>query len=423
MKLRFAFCLMMLCLAVNISASAAEDSSPAPLPASTPWNLEELKQAPEYEWLEDDPSGVRSLLYVNEPYQGKPTRVFAYYATPGLISGDPSVDKDLPAMVLIHGGGGTAFREWVELWAKRGYAAIAMDLAGYQPLPTGNPHKKENRERLPDGGPDQSHKEKFLTIDEPVTEQWTYHAVAAAVRAHSLIRSFPEVDASKTAVTGISWGGYLTCIVAGVDDRFHAAVPVYGCGFLHENSTWLGQFARMTPEQHERWVTLWDPSSYLPSVAMPILFVNGTNDFAYPLDSYMKSYDAVHVSKAFRITVKMGHSHPSGWNPEEIGRFIDHHLLGKPGLLTIGEPEVRDGKIFVSVAPAEQAESAELHVATDDEAINKHDWSTQPAKIEGDTITAPVPTADTKVWFVTARDKDGMIVSSRTMFPPSQSAE
>jgi len=29
-------------------------------------------------------------------------------------------------------------------------------------------------------------------------------------------------------VTGISWGGYLTCIVAGIDDRLKAAVPVYG---------------------------------------------------------------------------------------------------------------------------------------------------------------------------------------------------
>ena len=32
--------------------------------------------------------------------------------------------------LLVHGGEGTAFREWAELWAKRGYAAIAMDLAG-----------------------------------------------------------------------------------------------------------------------------------------------------------------------------------------------------------------------------------------------------------------------------------------------------
>src|SRR5437588_585808 len=81
-----------------------------------------------------------------------------------------------------------------------------------------------------DGGPDQGDDEKFGSVDKPVAEQWPYHAVAAVVRAHSLVRSFPEVDADRTAVTGISWGGYLTCIVAGIDPRFKAAVPVYGCG-------------------------------------------------------------------------------------------------------------------------------------------------------------------------------------------------
>ena len=120
---------------------------------------------------------------------------------------------------------------------------------------------------------------KFATIDLPVTEQWTYHAVANAIRAHSLIRSFPEVDTSRTAVTGISWGGYLTCIVAGLDNRFVAAVPVYGCGFLHENSAWLGEFSNMSDAQKTKWIRLWDPSQYVGSAAMPMLLVNGGKDF------------------------------------------------------------------------------------------------------------------------------------------------
>jgi dienelactone hydrolase len=73
-------------------------------------------------------------------------------------------------------------------------------------------------------------------MDKPIGDHWAYHAVAAVVLGHSLIRSFPEVDASRIGVTGISWGGYLTCIVAGVDDRFRFAAPVYGCGFLGEGS-------------------------------------------------------------------------------------------------------------------------------------------------------------------------------------------
>ena len=94
--------------------------------------------------------------------------------------------------------------------------------------------------RLPDGGPEQDDEHKFRNFAESEANQmWTYHAVAAVVRGHSLLASRPEVDSSRIGITGISWGGYLTCIVAGIDDRLKVAVPVYGCGFLHEDSAWL----------------------------------------------------------------------------------------------------------------------------------------------------------------------------------------
>ena len=59
----------------------------------------------------------------------------------------------------------------------------------------------------------------------------------------------PGVDPDRIGVTGISWGGYLTCIVAGVDPRFRFAAPVYGCGFLGDNSAWLPEFQKMGPEK------------------------------------------------------------------------------------------------------------------------------------------------------------------------------
>ena len=174
--------------------------------------------------------GVRALYFESVPWRGKPTRVFAYYGAPA--------GKKLPGMVLIHGGGGTAFAEWVRLWNKRGYAAIAIDTSGNVPEKAADdqpwsPSKKRHEFGGPEGWGG------FTQIDEPIQDQWSYHAVAAALLAHSLIRSFPEIDAKRIGVTGISWGGYLTDIVSGVDPRFRFAVPVYGCGFLGEDSAWL----------------------------------------------------------------------------------------------------------------------------------------------------------------------------------------
>src|SRR6266571_1068395 len=88
-----------------------------------PWDLDSLRRPPKVTTVEEGKT-LTSLYYESEPYRGKPTRVFAYLARPA------QVDGKLPALVLVHGGGGTAFREWAELWARRGYVALAMDLGG-----------------------------------------------------------------------------------------------------------------------------------------------------------------------------------------------------------------------------------------------------------------------------------------------------
>src|ERR1035438_606796 len=125
---------------------------------SGPWDLAALKQLPAAEW--GGRTGlVQEVFYQGEPYRGKATRVFAYLGRPAAGKGP------FPAMVLVHGGGGKAFRDWAEHWAKRGYVALAMDTAGCGP-----------NGPLPDGGPDQSDGTKFRDFaNDEVREMWTYH--------------------------------------------------------------------------------------------------------------------------------------------------------------------------------------------------------------------------------------------------------
>ena len=108
-------------------------------------------------------------------------------------------------------------------------------------------------------------------------------------------------------------------------------MPVYDCGFLNENSTWLSLFQKMSERKRKLWVDNFEPSRYLGQATMPVLFVNGTNDFAYPLDSYQKSYRLV-KHRTLRVTVNMPHGHRQGWAPVEIGLFVDQHLRGGPPL-------------------------------------------------------------------------------------------
>jgi dienelactone hydrolase len=361
-----------------------------------PWNVGQLKTVPNHSWGEQR-GLVREVYYEGEPYQGKATRVFGYFGCP------KNAEGRLPGMVLVHGGGGTAFAEWAELWAQRGYAALAMDLAGCGP----------ERKRLSDGGPDQSHGEKFHDFKaETVDTMWTYHAVAAVVRGHSLLASLKEVDADRIGITGISWGGYLTCIVAGIDDRLKVAVPVYGCGFLQENSAWLGEFEKMTPEMRSRWVEFWDPSRYLPGVSCPILFLNGTNDFAYPLDSYQKSYRAVPGPIDLRIEVAMKHSHVHGWEPKEIGLYVDSVLTGGAPLPRLGPIHVEGNQAHAQVTNNTAVVKGLLHFTSDTGSWKERKWETKEARVAGGAIHAELPAMRPLVFYVSAIDDRGAMVSA-----------
>lgn len=379
---------------------------------SNPWNLAELSRSPKVEW-HDSTSPVRSLLYEGEPYKGKATRVFAYYASPLTLGVEADKAKKFPGVVLVHGGGGTAFAKWAEIYAKRGYAAIAMDLGGkWLPTPSDKPEKAAVS--LPDGGPAADDTTKFAPTEPPHRDQWTYHAVADVLLAHSLLRSFPEVDTSRVGVTGISWGGYLTCIVAGVDSRFRAAVPQYGCGFLRDNGAWRTTWfepPKFTAEWADRWMQLWDPSSYVGAARMPIFFVNGAQDFAYPLDSYAKTYDLVKGAKNISVQPKLGHGHM--FEVKEVHAFLDAELKGEAGLLRVVETKLSNGKVTAKVEGPTAAKRGTLEFTTRPHTENKtRPWTNVPIEINGYQLTADAPPPEATVWYLSVEDERGVLVSS-----------
>ena len=388
-----------------------------------PWKIDEWKKTPEVTWL-DRESPIRSLTYRSEPYREKATDVFAYYATPGSISGDAIRDKSVPAVVLIHGGGGTAFAEWVWLWAKRGYAAIAMDLSGRRPAApkfdaeTGDliPNLRAARTRLERGGPEADHVAKFQNVGGDVTDDWQYHAVAAVLRAHSLLRSFPEVDEERTAVTGISWGGYMTCLAASLDDRFKAAVPVYGCGFLYEGESVQKRLIDELGEEKRRvWIRTYDPSVWLPQCRVPILFVNGTNDKHYPLNSYMRSYDLVPDQKQIRIEAGMRHSHVHGWAPAEIGLFIDQHVRNGVPLPSFSDLQITGEKASAILTSKLPIKRADLLYTTEAGPLLKRRWQSIAAAVNGKSVSASIPNK-AAIWMLTATDSRDAMVSTRVHF-------
>jgi hypothetical protein len=57
-----------------------------------PWNLRALLRPPKVSVVEEDKT-LTTLYYQGEPYQGTPTRVFAYLARPDRVDGKTCIEK------------------------------------------------------------------------------------------------------------------------------------------------------------------------------------------------------------------------------------------------------------------------------------------------------------------------------------------
>ena len=306
------------------------------------WDLESLFKTPKVHKTEERPAkGLRSFFYEGAIYKGEPTRVFAYYATP---DGDPP-QGGWPAVICAHGGGGTAYPEWVRFWNGRGYAALAMDLEGH--LPGGKAHQVEGNFPVGQGheksGP--SRIDWFGDRSLPDEEQWFYHAVANVIRANSLLRAVKVINSKKVGLTGISWGGTIVSSVAGVDPRFAFVVPVYGSGYIHQSdnkglSQWFPP-KNMNEAQFRDYQTKWDPAAHLPHARMPMLFVTSVADPVFQIDIFSRSAKSTKGPSSLCIRPWMVHAHGNGWSdPVEIGQLADSIVKDGPSLPELGIPNV-----------------------------------------------------------------------------------
>lgn len=374
------------------------------------WDKARLYKTPKtWEVEEFNEPGVKAIMIEGDGANKHETRFFAYY---GLPEGASATNK-VPGIVLVHGGGGTAFASWVRTWNKRGYAAIAMDNCGGLPLDRKGLGHLRHKYSAPAGWGEVA----FPHVDKPFAEQWPYHAILSIIRSNSFLRSLPEVDASRIGVTGISWGGWLTSIVAGVDDRFIFAVPVYGCGFMGFNGAWKGSMDKMG-ERGKKWLAMWDPAVYLPHAKMPVMWCTGTNDHFYPLDALQKCYELLPNGVELCVRIRMPHGHPPAGDPKEITEFANHFAKGAKPLPHFTQTMLSRGAFgFAFKDGGRKIAKAELVYTTDKNPVwEKREYKSEPISLRGNTGKVSLP-AGTVLAFVNLTTEDGFVVSSRHVTP------
>lgn len=282
---------------------------------------------------------IEWIYFTGQTVEGEKTRVFAY-------RGAPVEGERLPGVLHIHGGGQTANIEWPRYWARRGFACVSFDFCGDTNLPQLGPEYR--REHFTRWGKVQANMMQIggggQMEQGPRRNPW-HQWVRMARRSITLLESEPRVDRSRIGAFGISVGGTMTWMVAGVDSRVKAAVPIYGNGWESYRHPLDGP-QDQPDEAKILWRRLIAPEAHAPRITCPILFLSATNDGHGRIDAAGRTLELVR-SEVKRELYTVGYDHHI--EPAE-GRCLElwmrRHLSGEgapwPGVPTV---EAWDGPV------------------------------------------------------------------------------
>jgi len=280
---------------------------------ATPLNPRVLKST------EKDGIVTEEVMFHSERDGDKDVEIFGYFSY-------PKGAQKLPAFVWNQAGLGQAGTYFNELGARRGYAALCIDMPmpGYRS--TGSYPISMNFDP------------KVAPRDQPI-----YHGAVALLKAVSFLESRPEVDKARLGMAGSSWGGFFTTMMAGIDPRLKAASAMFGAGNLQTGSNWWdgnGNSAAHSAAMRETWRTTLDPAFRLPKSKTAVAWFTGTNDHHFWLPSVIKTYEMAGGPKHLTLLPNWNH----GLTPildDQVFVWLDQHLQSKPALLKVTPLELK----------------------------------------------------------------------------------
>jgi dipeptidyl aminopeptidase/acylaminoacyl peptidase len=185
-----------------------------------------------------------------------------------------SAESPAPLALFVHGGPVSSWNNWQWRWnpwlfAARGYAVLLPDPA----LSTGYGQKMIKRGWGQWGG---------APFDDLM-----------AITDAALAR--PDLDASRTAALGGSYGGYMANWIAGHTDRFK--------GIVSHASLWsLEQFQATTdwpafwadewgyPDTNPELYSDWSPDRSVDAITTPMLVIHGEKDYRCPVGESLRMW-------------------------------------------------------------------------------------------------------------------------------------
>jgi len=237
-----------------------------------------------------------------------------------LLPKGASAQAPAPLLVWVHGGPLASWTEWSWRWcphllAERGYAVLLPDPA----LSTG--YGREFIQRGAGAWGERPYTDVMVAVD--AAEQRT------------------DIDDSRTALMGGSFGGYLANWVAGQTDRFKAIVThasLWALDTFHggtDDAVWWEWEVGNPYTEPERLLTH-SPHRHVANIRTPMLVIHGDRDYRVPIAEGLRLYtDLKRHGADVRFLYFPDENHwvlkPQNsrvWY-ETVFAFLDHYVLGK----------------------------------------------------------------------------------------------
>lgn len=374
------------------------------------WDINELSHQEVNSWDVglNYSSNIKAIFYQGQIYKDEQTQIFAYLGIP--TSEMP--EGGYPAIILVHGGLGRAFPDWVKMWTDKGYVAIAPDFDAQMSSPQSglntiisNPH----------GGP-KGYGVRAEDLLDQKEDSWVYQSVSNIVFANNLLRSMDNVNQDKVGITGISWGSYLSAITVGVDNRFAFAMPVYGAGYLDEDygSSLYSMFAAMSDEMLDVYRKYYDPAAYLAYNTAPTFWMQGVKDYAFSPVLKQKAINLIQdIDVQYAYYENMTHGQEQGSSPKELFAYADSIVKGQKSIIKITKESFSNFLIHVETNDHVDISTAYLYwTDSPDYEIHTASWYRLDVTLSSREIDASVPEGATYA-FIEINDALGNKISSK----------
>lgn len=220
---------------------------------------------------------------------------------------DYDENKTYPAILDIHGGPkcayGTVFYHEMQVWASQGYFVMYC-----------NPRGSDGK-----GNAFADLRGNMGTID--------YEDIMDFV--DEVLKQYPMIDKDRLAVTGGSYGGYMTNWIIGHTTRFKAAAAQRSISNRLSKMMSSDYGVDLVFEQEFKDIyncaeELWDisPLKYVNNAITPTLFIHSTNDYRCPISEAIQMYTALKCRGVeTKIVGFIGENHELSRNGKPLHRI------------------------------------------------------------------------------------------------------